>query len=194
MAASKKTIWLRLGLIALILFAIADFARFIGCVKALEVPVYSEVDGIVALTGGSGHRIKAAVKLLDELPDVRLLVSGVHESIEESVLITASGGDAALFECCIDIGHVATSTIGNAEETALWVAEHDVQTLLIVTSDYHMPRSLLWFKRHIKDANLIGYPVETKIKPKKWWVSWTSFRGLVTEWLKYRVSSILLVV
>ena len=169
----------------------ADFHRFVSRVGALEPPAFAEADALVALTGGSGHRIAVGLRLLQVGAGERLLVSGVNPSVDVPSLIKAAGGEQALYDCCIDIGRRADSTHGNATETAEWVEEHGYSSLIIVTSDYHMPRALLWFRDTLPDTELIPYPVESRIKPRQWWSSWTSIRGLVLEWAKYRATEVL---
>ena len=174
--------------ILVILLAMADFHRWIEQVSELTPAAAPKGDAIVALTGGSGHRISAALKILESGAGKRLLVSGVHESVDVEALIHAAGGTITLYDCCIDFGRSARSTQGNAIETAEWVEEHAYQSIIVVTSDYHMPRSLLWFDDVLEGVDVIPYPVESAIRPRQWWTSWTSIKGLVLEWSKYRVN------
>lgn len=173
----------------LFVVALADFHRWVNQVGALRPEDPLRADAIVALTGGSGHRIEAALSILEDGAGQRLLVSGVHESVNISELIATTGGQQSLYDCCIDIGREADSTQGNAIETREWVDTHDYNSLIIVTSDYHMPRALLWFRKELGTTHLIPYPVESGIRPRQWWRSWTSIRGLVLEWSKYRVTA-----
>lgn len=179
-------------LIVLLIVAISDFHRWVGRIGDLETPAAPRADGIVALTGGSGKRIVAAISLLEAGAGERLLVSGVHESVVVEDLKIATGGMEESFACCIDIGRDATSTQGNAIETRSWVKTHGFTTVILVTSDYHMPRARLWFAKEASDIILVAYPMQSLISAKKWWSSWTSFRGLVTEWAKYRVTAVIL--
>lgn len=177
----------------LCLIAGADFHRWVLMVARQDAPVSPRADAIVALTGGSGKRIQAGIQLLEREAGQRLLVSGVNVSVDTRDLIKTAGGTEALFACCIDIGRMASSTRENAIETAAWARENKFDTLILVTSDYHMPRSLLWFRSKASDIEIIPYPMQSQIRTKIWWRSWTSFRGLVTEWAKHRVTVILAV-
>ncbi len=56
----------------------------------------------------------------------------------------------------VTLGRSATSTLGNAEETATWVRTHDIHSLIVVTADYHMPRALLEMEREMPGVTL--YP------------------------------------
>lgn len=182
-----------LGIIAVsFCVVVADFHRWVSEVGRLETPEHPEADAIVALTGGSGKRIAAAIQLLKDDDGDRLLISGVHESVSVATLRETAGGSEALYDCCIDIGRQASSTKGNAIETGDWARAHGYKTVILVTSDYHMPRALMWFDHVTPDLQLVVYPMQSSIQPETWWRSWKSFRGLVTEWAKYRVTAVLL--
>lgn len=192
MVLKRKRYLLLAALLLTGLVVMADFHRWVREVGSLPTPDTISGDAIVALTGGSGKRIGAAIRLLETDGSRRLLVSGVHSSVDTRDLIKTAGGSEALFKCCIDIGHMASSTKENAIETAEWARKHGYKSIVLVTSDYHMPRSLLWFKNQVPELQIVPYPIESQIKPKTWWQSWKSMRGLVTEWAKYRVTVVLL--
>lgn len=117
-------------------------------------------DGIVVLTGGHA-RVDEAVKLLDAQMGDRLLISGVHPSASWAVLMKTFAVDEDQFACCVDIDRKALDTVGNAEETARWAGGHGFRSLIVVTNDYHMPRSLLELHRTMEDVALIPHAVVT---------------------------------
>src|SRR5664280_94201 len=45
------------------------------------------------------------------------------------------------FTCCIDLDRSALNTFGNALETKRWAREHNFNSLIVVTSNWHMPRA-----------------------------------------------------
>jgi uncharacterized SAM-binding protein YcdF (DUF218 family) len=143
------------------------------------------------LTGGAG-RIEASLRLLEAGAGERLLVSGVHASVHVAELRDAAGGSQVLYDCCIDFGREAHSTQGNALETIKWSKAHDFNSLILVTSNYHMPRAMMWFRKSFAEHELTPYPMNSGIRPEKWWESWRSFRGLTTEWTKYRITAVLI--
>jgi uncharacterized SAM-binding protein YcdF (DUF218 family) len=58
--------------------------------------------------------------------------------------------------------------------------------LIIVTSNWHMPRAMAEIEHQIPDARLIAYPVVSeKIKGEPWWSSSGTARLLLSEYLKY---------
>jgi uncharacterized SAM-binding protein YcdF (DUF218 family) len=157
-----------------------------------------QADAIVALTGASLIRLEAAEALLEEGLGRRLLISGVNrETTRKQVratLITgsevtgnqATGGRA--FDCCVDLGFQAENTLGNARETAPWVANHRYHTLIVVTADYHMPRALLELHAAMPGVALYPFPVATEaVDARRWWASPDQARRMVLEYCKYVV-------
>ena len=75
-----------------------------------------------------------------------------------------------MFDCCVDIGYEAQDTPGNADETMQWAADQKFSKLIIVTSSYHMPRSLTELGRVMPDVKLVPYPVVTQgFRKERWW-------------------------
>ncbi|KCZ50948.1 hypothetical protein HY29_06250 [Hyphomonas beringensis] len=176
--------------LAALCVAAVDFILFANRVASATHDEGARADGIVALTGGSGIRIAAGVELVAEGRGQRLLISGVNPDVTRQELINLAGGSEEVWACCVDIGYMAESTKGNAEETAAWAYERDYERLIIVTSDYHMPRSLIVLQKTMPDMELIPWPVRTVNDPSSIWTDPNSFRGVLTEWLKWRVTTL----
>jgi len=107
--------------------------------------VPEQADGIVVLTGGAG-RIELGLRLLAERRAPRMLISGTGRGELADLLAGAGLGAelaARVAPAPVTLGRIARSTRGNARETAEWVAAHDIRSLIVVTSGYHMPRALL---------------------------------------------------
>ena len=142
-------------------------------------------DAIIVLTGGQA-RLDAALDLLKSGKGERLLISGVHPSTSSKSLQAATGSDTALFSCCVDIDRAALDTIGNAEESAKWVRSHAYEKVILVTNNYHMPRSLLEMGRLLDREELDPYPVvNSKLDKGGWMVRPGALRVLFTEYNKY---------
>ncbi len=127
------------ALIALVAFLVG-FWNFAETVRQ-DVEEPAPAQAIVALTGGSLERLTTGVRLLEERKGERLLISGVNRIVTDAELLHALNADAALGACCIDVGRSAEDTLGNASETAAWAREHRYTNIILVTDDYHMPRS-----------------------------------------------------
>jgi uncharacterized SAM-binding protein YcdF (DUF218 family) len=166
-------------------FAIG-FGFFAEHVSLLTQPANMRAaDGIIVLTGGQS-RIGAAIDLLKSGKGKRLLISGVNPHSGRRALRTVTGSDKQLFSCCVDIDHEAVDTIGNAEQSAKWVAEHDYGSVILVTNNYHMPRSLLEMHRLLPTASVEPYPVvNSRLDDGSWLTKPAAVRVLATEYVKY---------
>jgi uncharacterized SAM-binding protein YcdF (DUF218 family) len=144
--------------VAAVVLLLAGFGLFRHNAMRTSDPAVVGADGIVVLTGGTA-RIDKAVALLADGQARRLLITGVHPQTSERQLIQLTGSNADLFSCCVDIDRTALDTRGNADEAKRWTESHGFRKLLVVTSDYHMPRALLEFSRRMPDVALFPYPV-----------------------------------
>lgn len=164
------------------LFVFAD--RVIDSTPAVEPS--DPADAIVVLTGASDLRLKEGMRLLERRKGQRLFISGVNREVKRPELLDVTEGSKRLYECCVDLGYEAENTVGNAREIADWARGHDFYTLIVVTSDYHMPRSLLELKADMPDAKFIPYPVATPdLDARGWWKSRKGERIIVVEYCKY---------
>jgi uncharacterized SAM-binding protein YcdF (DUF218 family) len=149
----------------------------------------ARADGIVALTGAnSNERIAAAVQLLAAHKGRRVLVSGVNRDVSREQLRIASGSVRRLYDCCVDLGFTAADTVGNARETAEWAKAMRYRSLIVVTTDYHMPRAMLELRAVLRapDVTLQTYAVPTAaLKVRQWWRSPGAARLMVVEYSKY---------
>jgi uncharacterized SAM-binding protein YcdF (DUF218 family) len=151
---------LALTMAVLILAWSAGFALFAWrAMRPAEPP--PQADGIVVLTGGAG-RIEAALSLLAEHRARLMLISGVAPGLDLDKLMRASGlhlpEEHGLGER-ISLGHIATTTVGNAIETARWAHANGLHSLIVVTAGYHMQRALAEIAATLPDAALDAYPV-----------------------------------
>jgi uncharacterized SAM-binding protein YcdF (DUF218 family) len=149
------------GLAAAVLAAaLAWSAGFVWFVHAADhpVPLPPTADGVVALTGGA-ERVEAALRLLADNRARILLISGTGSGVDLAVLARRAGLDPAPLADRVTLGHDATTTRGNAQETAAWVHRNNVNTLIVVTAYYHMPRALTELRRTLTGVRLYPYPV-----------------------------------
>lgn len=182
------TILLLAGLIAAG-FA-AGFLVFARAVPGDEISLRDNADGIVVLTGGSA-RISDAVELLAAGHGKRLLITGVHRATTSREIERVMPGSRHLLACCVDLDHSAVNTLGNAEETRRWAKQRGFNSLIVVTSSYHMPRSMAELARQLPDAKLIAFPVVTdKMRAEPWWSSLPTAKLLISEYLKYIVAQV----
>ncbi|MGD9979635.1 MAG: YdcF family protein [Hyphomonadaceae bacterium] len=179
-------ILLWVAVLAVIVF-VAGFWSFAENVREdpAEPP---QAEAIVALTGGSLDRLTTGVRLLEEHKGERLLISGVNRIVTDEELYHALNVDPAIGECCIDVGRSAVDTLGNASETAAWAREHNYTRIILVTDDYHMPRSQAELELALPEADIHPYPVRTRwTDPKLWRSDLGAATRLGAEYVKYLV-------
>ena len=141
------------------LLALAWGGGFVWFVRAAWVAGAppAAADGIVALTGGA-ERVETALKLLAEGRARVLLISGVGGAADFAELAHRAGVDPALAPR-VTLGRSATTTRGNAAETAEWARADNVTSLIVVTAGYHMPRALTELSRAMPGVTLYPAPV-----------------------------------
>jgi uncharacterized SAM-binding protein YcdF (DUF218 family) len=182
----------KLGRVALlaggiaVLVAAGGFVGFAEGVVDARPPADARADGIVVLTGGTA-RIDGALSLLAERRASRLLISGVNPVVTRDVL--AGRVDGSLRDellCCVDLGHAARDTIGNAAETRDWAEAHNFASLIVVTSDYHMARSMTELATAMPRMELIAFPVTNpELHLSRWWREPGSVGLLLREYAKF---------
>jgi len=145
----------------------------------------TRTDAIVVLTGGR-LRLEAGLALFAAGTAKKLFISGVNQRVDRHALLRALGPAAESAACCIVLGRAADDTFGNARETAAWMHAEGYRSLRLVTSWYHMPRSLLEFGRAMPGIAIVAYPVFAQHPdPEHWW-GWHGAALLVVgEYAKY---------
>ena len=161
------------------------FCWFVLNIPAEEVTLDRKADGIVVLTGAAS-RIPDAIELLAAERGKRLLISGVHRATSAREIARLTPLYSKYFSCCIDLDRSALNTFGNAIEARRWAREHNVNSLIVVTSNWHMPRAMAELEHQLPDVTLISYPViSPKVKDEPWWSNLDTARLLFAEYLKY---------
>jgi uncharacterized SAM-binding protein YcdF (DUF218 family) len=163
----------------------AGFCWFVFTIPAEEVTLDRRADGIVVLTGAAA-RIPDAIELLAAERGKRLLISGVHRDTSAREIARLTPLYSKFFSCCIDLDRSALNTLGNALETKRWAREHNFTSLIVVTSNWHMPRAMAELAHQLPDVTLISFPViSPKVKDEPWWSNLDTARLLFEEYLKY---------
>lgn len=176
--------------LVLALIWLAGLFAFAGRVQqSTPAKLPAPAQGIVALTGAnSNQRIAAAVGLLEDGYGRRVLVSGVNREASREDIRNVSRAVRRLYDCCVDLGFTAADTVGNARETADWAKAMRFDSLIVVTTDYHMPRAMLELRAvfHGTGVRLQSYAVPTPaLKTRKWWRTPGAARLMVVEYCKY---------
>jgi len=196
-ARGPAYVWLsRLRALVLALLAIVfaaagiGFLAFVSQLREVEAKPDRKADGIVVLTGGSS-RVSDAVELLAAGYGKRLLISGVHPASAVSDISRSLSENQSFLNCCVDLDHFAQNTQGNAEQARLWARERGFRSVIVVTSNYHMPRAIVEFSHAMPDVVLIPYAVVgEKWRDEPWWANSTTMRLVLSEYFKYVAAEI----
>jgi uncharacterized SAM-binding protein YcdF (DUF218 family) len=163
------------------------FLWFVGSLDRTEVPLERRADAIVALTGGA-FRINDALVLLATGRGQRLLITGVNPGTRAVEILRRVPDYQRWFDCCVDIDH-SLNTIGNAIETKRWARQKSIKSLIVVTSNFHMPRAIAELAHQLPDVTLIPFAViSERVRVEDWWFNPSSARLLFSEYLKYIVA------
>jgi uncharacterized SAM-binding protein YcdF (DUF218 family) len=124
---------------------------FLWFVVALPKPADgATTDAVIVPTGGAG-RIARGLEVLDKGLAEKLLVSGVDPEVKPGEFAAEFGVSPEEMACCVTLGFAAVDTRSNAAETAKWVAQNEVRSLRLVTTDWHMRRAAGELDRTLPD-------------------------------------------
>jgi uncharacterized SAM-binding protein YcdF (DUF218 family) len=181
--------WLGFSCVLIAALIFGGFLHFADSVTTLKPPAEPKADAIIVLTGGY-QRIDQAVELLQKGAGKRLLISGAHPSTTPTQIRKMTQGSADLFSCCVDIGYDAIDTIGNAEEASNWIHAKGYKSILVVTNNYHMPRSLAELAYVDPEIEFIPYPVvNSDLKTRDWFTDPNALRVMLAEYAKVLLAS-----
>jgi len=187
----RRAVRWRRALFVVALLAVAWSVGLLWFAAALPSAVADptrRTDAIVVLTGGS-DRVHRGIELLADKRADKLFISGVYRGVDVQELLRVSQSSPANLACCIVLGYEADSTRGNATETAEWMRAEGLTSLRLVTAAYHMPRSLLEFRRVMPEIEIVPHPVfPANFKRNDWW-RWPGSAALIaSEYSKYLIA------
>jgi uncharacterized SAM-binding protein YcdF (DUF218 family) len=167
------------------LFGLWQFATLIPPPKDEPKGHY---DAIIVLTGGK-ERIPYALELLRKNKAKTLFISGVADGFSFNDLAVIhhapEGSVMAALRPRIFYGEQARDTIGNAEETLSWLKDKPFDDLLIVTANYHIPRTRLLFSHYLPHYTLTYASVEPpQFHRELWLTDANSLRLMISEYQK----------
>ena len=197
----KLTLYPTLFFAAIFLAMVQNFAHFVRNASDVNEPSIvqpTKTTGIVVPTG-SGGRIEAGMALMIQTNADRMLITGTGQGVNKSDITGIIRADKDLdrdiitkaMSCCVDLDPAASNTIGNAVETGLWADQNNLERLILVTSDFHMPRAMALFQKTIPSRLIIAHPVRTpwlqtdQMGASRWWASPRRIQVIGREMIKY---------
>ena len=163
---------------------LAGFVVFAYRINNYKLDDTTHTQAVVALTGGR-NRIAEAVKILNAGQADMLFISGVGRHISFDDIKKRQGIDSEENDARIVIGQKAKDTEGNAVESTSWLRQKHINSIRLVTSNYHVDRSVAEFKSQNPDLKIIPHPVYSENIRKKWWKSWHTFSLIFSEYNKF---------
>ena len=141
----------------------------------------------IVLTGGD-NRVKKSLKIFFQIENKNknLFISGVGKGFNNKTLrkLTQKNPNYdKVIDCCIQIEGISRNTFSNAVESLKWVKSKKINSFVLLTNNYHMPRAMLEFKSIFKDIKIIPYVFidENKI----WWKTKINY---ISEYFKYKLT------
>ena len=171
----------------MILFFIYGFVMYLKKIYHDQISFNDQTDGIAVLTGGKG-RINLGLELFNKNKNLRLIISGVDKKVSVKSIIPNDIKNKTR----ITIDKDSETTYENAKIINEWTSKYKLQNVTIITSYYHMPRSMMLIQLLTPTINFYAYPVEKNVSYK------TSFKEnmkyyffLTEEYIKYLVSHLI---
>ncbi|MXP48356.1 YdcF family protein [Altererythrobacter luteolus] len=161
--------------------AVIWFMGFLWFTVALPGPMDRGATQAVIVPTGAAGRIERGLEVVEGGDAGLLLVTGVDREVRPSEFAVQFEVPKQLMQCCVFLGFDAVDTRGNATETAEWIAERNIRSIRLVTTDWHMRRAALELSRAIPEDVVI---VEDAV------VSEPSLRILFLEYHKYLASKV----
>ncbi|MDZ4678366.1 MAG: YdcF family protein [Oligoflexia bacterium] len=170
--------------ISLAIYSLRKYAEIL--VSTPSAIINSKADCAVVLTGAPG-RVREGITLLSHKQVKKLIISGVHQYSTLSEMFPE-----ILFYPEIELENVilerrSSSTAGNAQQSLIIVEALQCQSVLLVTSDFHMHRTLNTFTQIFPATLTIKpYPLQSDRMRKraKLWFDTRFWSTVFDEWLK----------
>ena len=176
-----KSHYIHFSLLLFVIIVLLQFNFFLFNIQSYKNTDLNkkEIEGIVVLTGDK-FRILEGLKILNSEIGYKLLISGVNKEISIEEIKKEFPKFNQLFNCCVELESISTNTFENVREPFFWKKNNNIKNILLITSDYHLPRVKLEVNRLLLDKETFYYGVKydnqkINIRMKK----------LIVEYIKY---------
>ncbi|MDC3090763.1 YdcF family protein [Rickettsiales bacterium] len=174
------------------LLIVSVFWWFFYLLKIFPEKYYANTDNltmnpksaIIVLTGGKG-RFEKGLSILKSDISERLFVSGVFPGLDIKSKYISDDDESELFNCCIYYGNEAINTNQNADEVKKWIENYPINTIFLVSSYYHLPRSKIIFENKMPGVNILLIPSDDNFfESKELLTHLFNLKLIVTEYFK----------
>ena len=176
-----KSHYIHFSLLLFVIIVLLQFNFFLFNIQSYKNTDLNkkESERIVLLTGDK-FRILEVLKILNSEIGNKLLISGVNKEISIEEIKKEFPKFNQLFNCCVELESISTNTFENVREIFFWKKNNNIKNILLITSDYHLPRVELEVNRLLLDKETFYYGVKydnqkINIRMKK----------LIVEYIKY---------
>ncbi len=176
-----KSHYIHFSLLLFVIILLLQFNFFLFNIQSYKNTDLNkkEIEGIVVLTGDK-FRILEGLKILNSEIGSKLLISGVNKEISIEEIKNEFPKFNQLFNCCVELESISKNTFENVREIFFWKKNNNIKNILLITSDYHLPRVELEVNRLLLDKETFYYGVKydnqkINIRMKK----------LIVEYIKY---------
>ncbi|MEE9615344.1 MAG: YdcF family protein [Thermodesulfobacteriota bacterium] len=158
------------------------FINFVNDMKGYRAQAGNPAHAIVVLTGGTG-RVEAGLDLLRKRLGGVLILSGVNREADLDSIFMGRLGERERLRVVLE--KKSRSTYENAVEIKKFMTERNLNSLILVTSIYHMKRASYIFKRIMPtDVLMETYPVFDPDFDENWWRGGGGY-SVLFEFTKY---------
>ena len=170
--------------IILLLFLWSAGLCFFGVkINSYNVDFTTKTDAVIVLTGGR-NRIIEGIKIINAHLADRLFISGVSadvtlDDIEKSHNIKITNPEM------VELGYNAANTIENASEISDWIENNDIESVRLITSNYHIPRSIEELSVYPLNATVLIHPVYSEKVSAQWWKTKGTRKLIISEYNKF---------
>lgn len=177
MVKRKWVILMMIGIVLTVMTMMKEAGDFL---VINEKPVKSDV--IIVLSGGGIERLEKGVGLYNKgFASYIMISNGQEDSLYEAALKMGVPNDSIILE------NSARSTTENALFTKELMIEHQFQSAIVVSSNYHMRRVKSNFTKAISNSRikLIYSSVpDNGYDPSRWWKTKEGRQTTFTEYVK----------
>ena len=164
---NNLTSYIIMGLQGMFILWLISYVFFIAYTYLDKAPQkqYLNNTPVIILTGDNG-RISQGLELAERIDSPDIFITGVNESLNKNDIIRNWQADK--LDSLISIDHKALNTIGNIEQSVAWLQQREFDKAVIVTSNYHMPRTKMLLNVKAPEFSFLSYPVQNAhLTPQK---------------------------
>lgn len=164
---------------------IAAIFSFVIQIRESHRHVNEKLDAIVVFSGAP-ERITAASYLINSQIAPSIFFAGQDNTKELESLILKSK-----LSCCIQYESSTKNTVEDAKVIGDWVKAKSLHSLVLVTTDYHVPRAMIELRRELPNARIRPFGVTTsEFNLGMVWHRSDMARIFLSQFIKFVVSSL----